>query len=531
MFYKNKSTLKTTLALMANNPDNILLMSTIYKCYKDVDLNDIPDVETRELCRIVQKISSDIQTKGIRTPNVMRDYIRNSSLNNDIQSLILGMKQRYDDSLLKSYNTFFSKHRLTPSVEKLIEDLNDNYDQFKKSGIENTEEHLSNFLSVAHQLEDAVKELTKSTTDNDVFVVDVSKGIDKVQTIGMEKLEQGVNTTVNSKVKTGMWIDHMTGGGFTNKNLYLVASIAGGFKSGFLQNVAERISTYMKPEDFLVPDGVTPVIYYLNLEMTSTQLLERRCSFYGTSMDEIMLKVEDPNHPSTITKEVAKMLDENGSRLPVLYEQGKTDYDIHQIKLKMKEAEQMGYKVVCLIVDYIDLMKYEASIHDQLELKYPIVAKASDLRDLAKEYDIPVITAAQMNRQAEEVLKNFEHRAASEDLITRISSAQLAKAHSLKAIPEQIYMCYKFTINDKDYFSIIVDKDRQNKARYIKPEQHKLPDEVMYNRKKKPSTRVMYVAPLEGFKISDTYADTIKVFETDADDSVMEIMESEPIDV
>lgn len=521
MFYKNVAILKTALMLMLNNVDNIQLMNNIDKCFREVKLDDVHDIETKKLVELIQTISNDIQSKGLRTVEAMKIYIANSSLSDDIKKLILSLNIRSTDKLVKSYNYYFTKMTYAPELEEKLERLITSFDKFKKSGVEAIDNSLDELLTNVSSCEETFKNISRAVSTQDMFILDVSS--DTAQSFGMDKLEQSITNTQHSLVKTGMWIDNLTGGGFRNSSLYLAAAVGGGFKSGFLQNIVEYMSCTMKPKDFDVPSGLTPVIYYLNLEMNGYQMFDRKMSFYDTSMEDISVQVDQTKR--TIEDLAKDVLKAHGSILPVVYEQGEPDYKIRDIKIKLNEAERNGYYVVCLVVDYIDLIKYEQSVLDERERKEPIVVKAEGLRALAKEFKIPVITAAQLNRNAEDELKTYAYKANSEDLVLRTSSSQLAKAYALKTIPEQIYMCYKFDVGDRAYFSIVVDKDRDGKAKFIPcPELNKdkkeNKDGTTYKRSR-PQTRVIYVAPLENptsIRISKKYSNTIRDFEDTVDD-------------
>ena len=530
MFYKNKSILKSALILMMNNTDSLSLMSAIYKAFDNVKLDDIVDVETKNLVSIIKILSSDIQNKGIKSPNSAKLYIENSSIPDETKELVSSLGHRQSESVVADYKNFFTKMLYVNTMEQLVDKLNGDFDKFKKAGVEQVKNRLESLIDTQHSFDDVMLEVSRSVDESDLFVVDISQ--DGSKNIGLDKVEQSLITQDHNKIKTGMWIDNLTGGGFLNKALYLVAATAGGFKSGFLQNVAEFVSMAMKPEDFLIPDGMTPAVYYLNLEMTSTQMLERKMAFYGESFDDMTARMSLDG--TSLGEELERVLVKNNSRIPVLYEQGDAEvYTIHDVKLKLKNAERAGYYIVAVILDYADLLKYDASnlALDVAARKEVVVAKIESLRALAKEFDVPVISGAQLNRGAEEALKSKENRAATDDIILDVSSAQLAKGYAIKTIPEQIYVCLKQTVNDKDYFVIVVDKDRQGKAVYVPSELDKKEgkDKVHKGKRKRHTGRVMYVAEMDGFRISDRYSNTIQTF-TD-DESIFDIMDVDSVEV
>ena len=172
--------------------------------------------------------------------------------------------------------------------------------------------------------------------------------------------------------------------------------------------------------------------------------------------------------------------------------------------------------------------KWEPSLTDEAERNEPIVIKTEQQREVAKEFKIPVITAAQMNREASK-LKEQLPKAFKEDIVKSVNSGMLAKGFSITNVAEQIYCVYKFNIGDDSYFSLVVDKDRDGQAKYVDPITHKTKEAKPKSKRGQFDGRVHYVSKLDGFRITNNYSDTIKNFiSSDADTvSVISVDESD----
>ena len=526
MFYLNKQTLITTMTLMINSTDHLQLMANIKEAYADVNSNKIDDIEIRKLVDACKSFSHDIFEKRIKMPKQARAYFDLSDLDPYVKEVIAENNNILSDTVLNEYSNYFARIKYQDILAKTMEGLNDDWDVFSKTGISNVIPATQNMITSANNINDIITKLTKATSIKKSFVVNPDKE-SPVKSFGIEQVEQTLLEKENRKIRTGLFVDNLNGGGFNIGSLYIVASISGGFKSGLLQNIAESIAIEMSPDEFDVPTGTVPAILYLNLEMYDYQMVSRKVSFFGEDYDKIVFGDEDS--PPTMEERIHDMLERHNSKIPVIYQHGTEGYSISALKADIQQYEREGYKIVCLLTDYVDLFKYEPSSTDEAERNEPIVIKTKQQREVAREFKIPVITAAQMNRAAS-VLKDQLPKAFKEDIVKSINSGMLAKGYSITNIAEQIYCVYKFTIGEETYFSLLVDKDRDGVAKYVDPVTHKVKDNKgKAGRKRGYDGRVHYVCKLNGFRITDDYTDTITNFITsDADTvSVISVDESD----
>ena len=518
MWYTNKNILTTAMSLMINSTQHLQLMANIKKAFDSVDLKTIDDVDIRRLAGACKTFSEDIFNKAIKIPTQARMYFDESSLDKDIKAIIKDNDTVLSDIMVDEFSVYFAKVRLQPDLNKVLEYANSKFELFSKSGISDVTTNTHDFISSINSLTDITKDLTKDVLIRQAFVVNPDSE-SNVDSFGMEHVEQNILEANNGKLSTSTFMDNITGGGFNTQSLYIVSSIAGGFKSGFLQNMAEAISKSMRAEDFILPTGSVPAILYVNLEMSEIQMLRRKIDYYGESPDGVIYG-DDEYTEHTLQERVRHMLNKHNSNIPVLYQRATAGYSVNTLKSDIQQYERDGYKIICIITDYMDLFKYEPGLYDIQERIEPIVSKAKQQRDLAIEFKVPVLTGAQLNREGE-TLKDGLDRAATEDLIKRVNSGMLAKGHQITTIPEQIYCVYKFNIGDDSYFSLVVDKDRDNSARYIDPNngKDKTPTKPKSTRARKDG-RITYVAKMDGFKISNNYSNTIKHFTGDMEDPV-----------
>lgn len=186
-------------------------------------------------------------------------------------------------------------------------------------------------------------------------------------------------------VSTG-WktIDERLYGGFTRGGLHIWAAQSGGGKSIFMQNGAVNMATM----------GLHCI--YITLELSEnlcSMRLDAMITGIGTrnimkSMDEVALRVkahEKKNKGSIRLKQLANGVTTN------------------ELKSYIKEYQiQTGIKVDVVFVDYLDLMapnNTKVGMNDTF-IKDKYVSE--DLRNLAIDLNIVLVTASQLNRSAYE---------------------------------------------------------------------------------------------------------------------------------
>lgn len=505
MFYKSKATLQTALKLMVNHPEKIELMATIKEALDNVNPETVDDAYDRKILKMCKSFSSAMAEKGIYTTEQARLYFDNIELDDDLKSIV-NDEVYFNKEILNDFMVFFHKVKIQPRLEKAADKFNTAWTNFESAGVSNVQELSEKLENTIDNLSVLRDELASTRNPKNVVIIDPKN--DKV--IGKERVKEKVLDSF-VKVKTGMWMDHVTGGGF-RPGLYVVGSISGGFKSGWMQNMAEFMSLANTNADLKVPTGMTGAILYINLELMEHQMMERKMSFYGKETDEYATGDKD------MVEDAIKISEENGIEIPVIYQANEKNYPIASIKQDIQMYEKMGYYIVALVVDYLDRMKYDARETDEAERVEPLVSKAESLRDLGKAKGIPVLTGIQLNRDSAELKKNM-YKAHTVDLLKFMASDKIAKAFNIINVPEQLYFCYKFGIptRDDEFFSLIVDKDRDGLAKYINPEGKK--ENNRYG-------RVHYVSRLTGnparpFQISNQYSDTITAFDLGIDSTVI----------
>lgn len=518
MFYLNKNTNIMAFNLLLNATSNLRLVNVIKEAYDNIDIQKVHDVEIKALVEAIKIFSNDIFNAQIYNEKIAKNYFETSSIDEDIKLLIKDNSAYVSDQLAETYINFFAKCYKATVLSNNIESLVENFDKFTKSGLSKIDDTARSLKGSFDHLSKEFAKFDDLTTEMKHFVVDVEN---KEGNYGLEKLQEDIIKENKNSLFTGTWYDNVTGG-LKAECLYIICSISGGGKSLFLQNMIEEISCYMNRDDFVVPDGLTPALLYVNLEISERQLLERRIGFYKGDKDYI---IYGNNDGTTFEQRLTKLLKDGGSKIPIIYQTEDSTsrkYTHAQLKTTIRKYEQMGYKIMGVFTDYLDKFHFnDKEGPTERERDEPIVLKAYEHKDIAKEFKIPIITGSQLNTEAEKELKGNLNKAKNENIVKRLNSSTIAKARALTNVPEQIYFCYRYDVgiepNLNHYFAFVVDKDRDGTSKYVPK-----PDELPSDRRKNADGRTYYIIKTPDqeevnkavFRIGNDYAGCISKFET-----------------
>jgi archaellum biogenesis ATPase FlaH len=194
----------------------------------------------------------------------------------------------------------------------------------------------------------------------------------------------------NGQMSTG-WptLDSKLYGGFNRGELEIFAGGSGSGKSLFMQNLALNwLSVGL--------DGV-----YITLELS-----EELCSMRIDSMLTGVTTREIFKELDTVEMKI-KMMGKKSGNLRIKYMPAQSN--VNDIRSYLKELQvQTGRKISYLCVDYLDLLMPVSAKVSPSDLFIKDKYVSEELRNLAREMDLVLVTASQLNRGAVEEVE-FDH--------------------------------------------------------------------------------------------------------------------------
>lgn len=185
--------------------------------------------------------------------------------------------------------------------------------------------------------------------------------------------------------------------GYMSKRLYTYLAFPGGGKSQMLLKAAFDIRKYNSGIQCKNPDN-RPAVLMITMENSIEETIERIFNMVSSDDD---IRNYSP-------KQVRKMLKNGGLSLTdkdnidvIIKYYPNRSIDTNDLYGIIQDLEDEGVEVVALILDYLKRIRpAEKGANEKEELKNI----TNELKDLATYWDIPVITAQQLNRTASSIV-------------------------------------------------------------------------------------------------------------------------------
>lgn len=206
----------------------------------------------------------------------------------------------------------------------------------------------------------------------------------------------------SSNLKTGMQAyNEMLGGALESGRIYMHIGVSGGFKSGILLNLLYQMK--LNNKNFRTKDpNKKPLILLYTQENTVEESVNRLFSLAVSKDRNDKMKNYTPREAMRLLREKGQLFVDMDNNINILIKYAKTKTKTTQdLYYVIDEIEDQGYEVICLIHDYIKRLK---STQGHTEVRHELGAIVDELKALAIEKNIPVITATQLNKEAARVI-------------------------------------------------------------------------------------------------------------------------------
>ena len=321
------------------------------------------------------------------------DFIKENHFNDkNIRSIISIIKDYYikrsEIPNLTEIKAYLSNPELKESFKKVVSSIEELLNiKFNRDELfENTETFLKE-RGIFNTLLEAAQQMDKGSLDSSALLQKVEKavGINLSPSIGMNLLED-VDHFIHelskneSKISSGWkWLDEKIGGGFSEngRSLYIFIGETNVGKSIFLGNIAANVAL----------QGKTSLI--ISLEMSEVM--------YGMRFASKLTKIPMYELRSDLNNLKSQLLDikkQNNKAKILIKEFPPSTITPPQIGSYLGKLQQRGIKVDCLVLDYLNLMESTKGTSMYERIKYI----SEQLRALSYKFNIPIISASQVNR-------------------------------------------------------------------------------------------------------------------------------------
>ena len=271
----------------------------------------------------------------------------------------------------------------------------------------------------------------------------------------------------NNKLRCGYKsLNEMLNGGFERDRVYVFLGVPKHFKSGTLLNLMMSVSRSNENLHAKDPTKI-PLIVYLTQENSVAETYQRMYTY---------IKGEDLAQSEAPWDEIMQTVDDylmNNMSIKVMYRPtGSVDTSIVEQIIDDEAAD--GYEVVTVVQDYIKRINSETRPNDDLRLQLGSII--DEFEAIAKDKHIPIITAAQLNREAYRLTEDYikqgkndvgrefgtSYVAESAQIIENSDYAIMINREKLFARPD--WLAASPTLNDKNrsYLSFKLATGRTN---------------------------------------------------------------------
>ena len=200
----------------------------------------------------------------------------------------------------------------------------------------------------------------------------------------------------SSRLSTGMYaMNCLLGGGFENGRVYGFFGLQGEGKSTTLLNFATQIKDFNRKYKTKDPTK-KPAVVYLTLENTKRETFTRLFSMSTGKGRMIDYDAEDSIR--MMRESGLKVTDDNPIDIIIKYKPSNTVTTAYLYELADELAEY-NYEVICYIVDYINVIRSVESFSASEE-RLRLGSIINEFKTIASTMDIPILTAGQLNREA-----------------------------------------------------------------------------------------------------------------------------------
>ena len=237
-----------------------------------------------------------------------------------------------------------------------------------------------------------IKRNISSLGSEQTFSLDTER-FEAVVTDSLQKLKDR-----NKIFKTGIQcLNTMLAPGYMSKRLYMYLAFPGKGKSTILLKSAVDIKKYNKIQT-KDPDK-RPAVLCLTLENSIEETVER---LYNMTVEADDIRNYKASQVIKKFKKEGGMVLSDDSPVNIIIKEYKNrEIDTNDIYAIINDLSDEGIEVIALIVDYIKRLRPAEKANDE---KSELKNISNELKDIAKFFDISVITAQQLNRSSATVI-------------------------------------------------------------------------------------------------------------------------------
>lgn len=232
----------------------------------------------------------------------------------------------------------------------------------------------------------------------------------------------------SSIIITGIqMLNEMLSPGFRPGKLYMFLGLTGGYKSAMLLKIILDCARYNAASYVPKKEGSKPYVLYLTMENTIDESFARVWNMAIENSDV------EKSTPSDIIKRLKKEKIVGNDKIGVLFAY-RPNMSISTADLRdiIDEIESTGKEIIMVSFDYIKRIRPQQKARDEKEMLKNVT---NELRQIAIDYQIPLVSAHQFNRNALATVNNAI-RDGKTDLAKFLGGENVGSAYEVMENPD-----------------------------------------------------------------------------------------------
>lgn len=414
-------------------------LNNMRKLMAIVNLDDYKtnDVKKYNQLRLVMLVSEAKSTAGLQDTGAICSYVLDKcpELSDELDVFNWDPHQMSPTDARQISKSISEKlqYSIIMGMADTIEDL---YDKLRNCGFYSMTQYTNQLREV---LTRGLTSMQKTAISSGmVEEIDFSSvdGIDTLRTIVERAHRPG--SVLSTGIKS---LNALLSPGFQSGRLYTFLGLTGGFKSGMLLNMADQIRQF-NPRILMENPDKRKTILFVTMENSINETIERLYDMYSDEKADMSVdsweKVKE-----TLQKEGDFLFgevffDENGndiskqmlnSRISIQFVyKSNLSISTGDLYTLIQSQEDQGKEVICLILDYI---KRIDSVNDWFgDERIRLGNVAQELKALAEYFQIPVITAQQVNREGNAIV-DAAMRENKQDVLQFVGSSNIGSSWAI----------------------------------------------------------------------------------------------------
>lgn len=232
----------------------------------------------------------------------------------------------------------------------------------------------------------------------------------------------------SSIIITGIqMLNEMLSPGFRPGKLYMFLGLTGGFKSAMLLKIILDCARYNSSSYKPRKEGATPYVLYLTMENTIDESFARVWN----------MAIEDTDVEKSSPKDIVKRLKEEkivaNHKIGIMFVyRPNMSIDTADLRDLIDEIESTNKEVIMVSFDYIKRIRPQQKARDEKEMLKNVT---NELRQIAIDYQIPIVSAHQFNRNALATINNAM-RDGKTDLAKFLGGENVGSAYEVMENPD-----------------------------------------------------------------------------------------------